>query len=277
MASASASSATRSASASSAAAMPSPRRSGSTERRPSRATRPRNSSRQVPTTRSPSSATRWTASWSRPSRSAAIETPCSPLNTRSRSSSAAAISASLCAGLTSRAASVPVDVGREVGLGSVGPDVDEGQLALAVVERRRREGLDAVELGGDLELWVLEVLVGDRLLRQESARVAVVVVRVHPDEDDVLVVLGDLAQQRELHPARPAPRGPLVDDDRRAALLVDEGVERRLPPVEQRVGPVGGVVGVIRVAGREQQRNGDNRETAHPAKLGRPHFGGGVL
>ena len=66
---------------------------------PSRATRPRNSSRQVPTTFPSSMATRWVASWSRPSRSAAIDTPCSPLNTRSRSSSAAAISGSLCAGL----------------------------------------------------------------------------------------------------------------------------------------------------------------------------------
>src|SRR4051794_7531229 len=271
MASASASSATRSASASSAAAMPSPRRSGSTERRPSRATRPRNSSRQVPTTRSPSSATRWTASWSRPSRSAAIETPCSPLNTRSRNSSAAAISASLCAGLTSRPASVPVDVRREVGLGPVGPDVHEGQLALAVVERRGRKGLYAVELGGDLELRVLEVLVGHGFLRQELARVAVVVVRVHADEDDVLVVLGDLAQQRELDPARPAPRGPLVDDYRRPALLVEEGVEGRLAAVDQRVWAVGRLAGVIRVAGGEQQRNGDNREAAHLGKLGRPH------
>src|SRR3954468_9531406 len=213
MASAPPSRATWSASASRAAAIPSPRRSGSTDSRPSRATFPRNSSRQVPITRPSSIATRWMASWSRPSRSAAIDTPCSPLKTRSRRSSAAAISASLCAGLTSRSASVSVDVRHEVALRAVRPDVHEGELALGVVEGRRRERLHAVELVGDLQPWILEVLVGDRLVGQELARIAVVVVRVHADEDDALVLCRDLAQQRELHPAGTAPGGPLVDDD----------------------------------------------------------------
>ena len=84
----------------------------------------------------------------------------------------------------------------------------EGELALGVVERRRLERLDAVELGGDLEVRVLEVLVGHRLLREELARVAVVVVRVHADEDDVLVVPCAFAQ-RELHRGRGRTTRPI--------------------------------------------------------------------
>src|SRR3982750_95809 len=120
----------------------------------------------------PRSSATWSASPSsaaaipspRPSRSGAIDTPCSPLNTRSRRSSAAATSPSLCAALTSRAASVPVDVLDQVALVRVRPDVDERELALGVVEGGRRERLDAVELGRDRQVVVLEVLVGHGLL-----------------------------------------------------------------------------------------------------------------
>ncbi len=80
---------------------PSPRRSRSTASRPSRATWPRNSSRQVPITTPSSTATMCVASGSRPSWSASSDTPCSPQNTRSRSASAAATRRSVRASRTS--------------------------------------------------------------------------------------------------------------------------------------------------------------------------------
>src|SRR6185436_18197674 len=99
--------------------------------------------------------------------------------------------------------------------------------ALRVVVGGARERLDGVELGGDLELRVLEVLERDRLLLEEVLGVAAVVVRVHADEDDLaLALVGLIAQERELEPARAAPGGPLVHDDRLAALLLDLLLER---------------------------------------------------
>ena len=133
----------------------------STASRPRPATPPRNSRRQVPITRPPSTATMWVASGSRPSRSASTRTPCSSQKTRSRSSSAAASSSSVRTSRTSTGAlsvSVPVYVRRRACSPlRVAALVHVGELALRVVEGGGREGLHCVEGRSHLEIRVLVV------------------------------------------------------------------------------------------------------------------------
>src|SRR5581483_4753395 len=88
------------------------------------------------------------------------------------------------------------------------PRPDERLLRLAAVEEDHRRDREHVVAGGD-----------DR-----------VVVDVQLDELDLLRLAGELLERRRHGPARPAPRGPEVDDDRLP------GVED--VPLKARVGDV---------------------------------------
>ena len=211
----------RSASRRIAAATPSPRRSGSTASRPSRATSPRNSRRQVPITRPSSTATMCVASWSRPSRSASGDTPCSPQKTRSRSSSAAA-SSSLGSGFADLhgrpSASVAVDVLGELAARSSSRPGARRRARPWSRRRRWRGSLDAVEGRRDLLVGVLVVREGRPGTRQELLGVALVVVRVHAEEHDLAVALLRLALKK----GNSERQGPHQD----AHLFTTTGVPR---------------------------------------------------
>src|SRR4029453_1858700 len=116
---------------------------------------------------------------------------------------------------------------RQVVLGRVRTLVHERELALRVIEGGRRPRRHAVELSRDLELRVVEVFVRDRFLLEEVLGIPAVVVRVHAQEDDLaLPLVGLVAEQWELEPARAAPAGPLVHDYWSAALLLELRLER---------------------------------------------------
>src|SRR6185295_9172481 len=88
------------------------------------------------------------------------------------------------------------------------------------------------------------------------------------DEDDLaLALVGLIAQERELEPARAAPGGPLVHDDRLAALLLDLLLERvRATGEEGR----GRRPAAVRAAPREgRQGKHKHGQATHAAKDGR--------
>src|SRR5439155_24549561 len=132
-------------------------------------------------------ATMWTASPSRPSRSAPAETPCSPQNTRSRSASACPTSPASRAGRTSIAARrylarIPPDVVAQLGLRGVRALVDEHQLPARVVESRAREGERGAEHLRHLLVGVDVARIADRVAAQEARGVGVAVLGVDADE-----------------------------------------------------------------------------------------------
>src|SRR5438093_6173244 len=90
---------------------------------------------------------------------------------------------------------------------------DEGELARAVVEGRAGKSDRRLDHPGDVRARVGVARVRDRVFAQEGLRRRARVVRVDPDEGDALAELRrEVLEPRELDPAGPAPRGPLVDD-----------------------------------------------------------------
>ena len=76
-----------------------------------------------------------------------------------------------------------------------------------------------------------------RVLAQEGLGVALVVLRVHAEEGDAPAVPArEAGEERELEAARPAPRGPLVDNDRMAPQRAELLLERRRATTQELVG-----------------------------------------
>src|SRR5439155_3778620 len=153
------------------------------------------------------------------------------------------------------------DVGREQGLAWVRPLMQEGELALRVVEGGRRERRDSLEDSGDLEVRVLVARIRDRELLQEAARLAAVVVRVHAEERDPAPELQRQAlEQRELGAAGATPGGPLVDHDGIALQLPQAGLER--------VGAAGKEAARL-IVDRRERRRGPGQRLARRGAAGR--------
>src|SRR5439155_7873238 len=192
-------------------------RAGSTAGRPRKAVPAVNTRRHVPSTRLPSTATRWSASASRPSRSAAADTPCSPQKMRSRSLSACASSAASRAGRTSIAARrylspdrVARDVLAQLRLRGVGALVHEREPPAGVVEGGGRERQRRAEDLRHLLIRIAVARIGDGVAAQEAPGVGVVVLGVDAEERHPPAELDPQAlEERKLRTARGTPRGPL--------------------------------------------------------------------
>src|ERR687891_462921 len=169
-------------------------------------------------------------------------------------------------------ASVAVDVLGEVGLARVAADVDVLALAVRAVVGRHGEALHAVERGGYLLVRVLEVVIRDRVVREELQRVGPVVVGVHPDEGDLAPALLRLVpEEGELVAAGPAPRRPLVDHHR-LALFRDVGLEGVDASWEVGARTRGLLFGVG-TARRERKSGKGDGEQAHRSEASHTHFG----
>src|SRR3954468_13669831 len=156
---------------------------------------------------------------------------------------------------------VPGDVAAERRLVSVLTHVHVLELSTPRVEDRLRERPDALEHLRDLAVAVLVARVGDRVALQEGGGVAVVVHRVDPDERHAL---SERERQplevRELRPAGPAPRRPLVHDHRVSAEGRATRLKRRRPAAEQ--------LAALAVERRERRRRARQRRrqlAARPA------------
>src|SRR5439155_20452717 len=106
-----------------------------------------------------------------------------------------------------------------------------------IVEGGGREGLHAVEDGGDAEVPVAVARIADRELAEEAACVAVVVLRVDAHEGDSPAETGrQPLEEGELPAAGPAPRRPLVHNDGVAAELPESLLEGAGAATQQLVG-----------------------------------------